>query len=68
MLECFADAAPENSSITFIMRKIPEDPAPPSRVGSCRFNYVQSEHSPTSLKALNVSGRGAKAGARNQTL
>lgn len=54
ILECFADAAPDNSQITFVLRRVPEDPSPPSRVGNVRFSYIQSDH-PTSIKALNVS-------------
>jgi hypothetical protein len=49
--------------ITFIMRKIPEDPAPPGRLGGCRFSYIQSEY-PTCMKALMVGG-GGEQGAKH---
>jgi hypothetical protein len=54
MIKSFADATPENSHVTFIIKHLPEEPSPPSRWGTCKFSYVQSEH-PTSMKALNVS-------------
>ncbi|KAJ9532360.1 hypothetical protein QJQ45_010454 [Haematococcus lacustris] len=88
-LQGFADAAPEASQITFILRqalnmimagsdhslvlvlhggvKTPPvatarvwlvqvpDPSPPSRVGGCRFTYLQADH-PTSLRALLDAG------------
>ncbi|GAX83351.1 hypothetical protein CEUSTIGMA_g10776.t1 [Chlamydomonas eustigma] len=55
MIKSFADATPENSHVTFIVRHLPEEPSPPSRWGTCKFSYVQSEH-PTSMKALNDAG------------
>ncbi|KAJ9533047.1 hypothetical protein QJQ45_018139 [Haematococcus lacustris] len=89
MVQGFADAAPEASQITFILRQAlnmimagsdhslvlvlhggvktrPEatarvwlvqvpDPSPPSRVGGCRFTYLQADH-PTSLRALLDAG------------
>ncbi|GFH15274.1 uncharacterized protein HaLaN_11471, partial [Haematococcus lacustris] len=54
MVQGFADAAPEASQITFILRQVP-DPSPPSRVGGCRFTYLQADH-PTSLRALLDAG------------
>ncbi|KAL6752158.1 hypothetical protein V8C86DRAFT_618600 [Haematococcus lacustris] len=53
MVQGFADAAPEASQITFILRQVP-DPSPPSRVGGCRFTYLQADH-PTSLRAFSAS-------------
>lgn len=50
----FADAAPSNSRVTFVLQHVPKASALPRRTGSCHFRYLRAEH-PTSVKALLVS-------------